>query len=358
MKKVLNITIGGLVFTVEEDAYEALCDYLDSIKAHFKKDKDGDEIVEDIEASIAEKFGRRKNKEAAITNRDVASVTNEMGSLKDFKKLSDEEDEEENEKTAEKTEKRDFSKRKLYRDPDDVIIAGVASGLAAYLGIETVFMRLIFFVSVFFGGLGIVVYVLLWILMPVAENTAQKLEMRGERLTLHEIEKSVKKEVDKLKKKDLSSVKNGAHNAEVILQRIFAALGQIFWILEKLIRNVVGFGLVLASISSVFLLSFGLTWQISGGVIPYSPYALSDVLILTPNMQMAFLAGVYFTVLVPLLLLFFLGYSLLRKKVAIKDSSVLLLLVLWFAALGVTGSVLFANWETIEPFLQMLANEY
>ncbi len=355
MKKVLNITIGGVVFTVEEDAYEALSDYLDSIKAHFSKDKDGDEIVEDIETSIAEKFGKRKNKDAAITHRDVSAVIDEMGTLKDFKKLSEEEeDEEDNEKTAEKN--KDFSKRKLYRDPDDVIIAGVASGLAAYIGVETVFVRLVFFISIFFGGLGVVLYVLLWMLMPVAETTAQKLEMRGERITLHEIEKSVKKEVDKLKKKDLTSVKNGARNIEAFLQKLFSALGKIFWLLVKILQKGGGAALVLVSISGVFVLSFGLTWQLTGGVIPNTTYTLSDFLILTPVMQNLFVVSVYFLVLVPLLLVFSLGYSLLRKRVFLSLPTVLLLLILWFASLGVTGSIIFGNWETLEPLFQKLAD--
>lgn len=86
MKKVINITIGGLVWSVEEDAYEKLADYLDSIKKYFSKDKDGDEIVEDLEASIAEKFAKRKNKDAAVSDKDVDAIIEQMGTLKDFKK--------------------------------------------------------------------------------------------------------------------------------------------------------------------------------------------------------------------------------------------------------------------------------
>ena len=356
MKKVLNITIGGLVFTVEEDAYETLADYLDSIKAHFKKDKDGAEIVEDIETSIAEKFSRRKNKDAAITQKDVDTVTDEMGSLKDFKKLADEEEDED--EADEKPVERPFKNRKLYRDPDDVIIAGVCSGLAAYLGVETVFVRLVFFISIFFGGLGILVYILLWILMPIAETTAQKLEMRGERITLHEIEKTVKREVDKFKKKDLSGVKKGAKKTEVFFEKLFEVLGQIFWVLVKVLRKVSGAFLILASAAGVFVLSFGLTWQLTGGSIPNSAYTLSDIISVTPTMEALFVLSVYFLVLVPLLLFFSIGYALLRKSILLSLPTMIFLLVLWFAALGVTGSVLFNNWERIEAFSQEVANQY
>ncbi|QQR54304.1 PspC domain-containing protein [Candidatus Peregrinibacteria bacterium] len=350
MKKVLNITIGGLVFIVEEDAYEALASYLNSIKTHFSKDKDGDEIVEDIEASIAEKFGHRKNKDAAVTHRDVASVIHEMGTLKDFKKLSEEEEDEAEEKSTEKNS--DLGTRKLYRDPDDVIIAGVCSGLGAYLGVETVFVRLIFFASVFFGGLGIVAYILLWILMPVAESTAQKLEMRGERITLHEIEKSVKREVDKLKKKDLSAVKNGARKIELVLQKIFHALGKIFWMLVKVLRIASGAVLILVSIAGISMLNVGLTWQITDGRIPSSPYTLSTFLPLEAHMQTVFLFSAYFTVLLPLLLALLGGYSLLRKHSVIKASTLLIFLMLWLTALGVTGTFIFDNWASISAFFQ------
>ena len=191
MKKVLNITIGGVVFTVEEDAYELLSNYLKEIGNHFKKDEDREEIVEDIEVSIAEKFMAKKG--AVVSSADVKRVIKKMGSTKDFKDFANEEVDDESEEKP--------LPRKLYRDEEDEIIAGVASGLAAYFGVDALFVRLVFFISLFLGGVGFLAYVFLWIVVPPAQTTAQRLHMRGERVTLKEIEKSVKAGVDRLKKK-------------------------------------------------------------------------------------------------------------------------------------------------------------
>lgn len=338
MEKVINITIGGMVFYVEEDAYEQLSSYLNSIKKHFAKDKDCDEIIEDIEASIAEKFMSRKKKESAISSNDVAKVIEQMGTLKDFKFELDEEytDEEEEEKSASK---------KLYRDPDDTIIAGVCSGLAAYFGVDTGVVRLIFFISLFFGGLGLAVYIVLWIIAPLAETTAQKLEMRGERITLHEIEKSVKKEVARLKKKDFKGAQSKLLN---FTNQLFKVLGKIARVLLKASRGILGVAFLFAGISGMFFLSFAVTWQLTGATFPNTSIALNDFVALSGTPFLVFTFAVYILALIPLLLLFLLGYSLLKKRSVINPILLILLLVIWFSAMGFAGSVIVDNQELIE----------
>lgn len=338
MEKVINITIGGMVFYVEEDAYEQLLVYLDSIKKHFSKDKDCDEIVTDIESSIAEKFTSRKKKESAISSGDVAKVIEQMGTLKDFKFELDEEftDDEEEEKT---------SNRKLYRDPDDTIIAGVCSGLSAYFGLDVVLVRLIFFISLFFGGVGLAVYIVLWIIAPVATTTAQKLEMRGERITLHEIEKSVKKEVARLKKKDFKETKN---KLLILLNQIFKGLGKIGWAILRAMRGIFGALFLLGGAVGIFFLSFGITWQLSGATFPNTTIALNDFVALSGTPYLVFTLAVYILILIPLILLFLLGYSLLKKRSIINPLLLVALLVVWFSAMGFTGSIIFDNQELIE----------
>lgn len=338
MEKVINITIGGMVFYVEEDAYEQLSSYLDSIKKHFSKDKDCDEIVADIEASIAEKFMSRKKKESAISSNDVAKVIEQMGTLKDFKFELDEEptDEEEEESAA---------SRKLYRDPDDTIIAGVCSGLGAYFGIDTVVVRIIFFVSLFFGGLGLAVYIILWIIAPVAESTAQKLEMRGEKITLHEIEKSVKKEVARLKKKDFKGAQSKALN---FVNKFFKVLGQIAWAILKAARVILGVFFLLAGVAGIFFISFAVSWQLSGANFPYSTISINDFVALDGTLYLMFLLSIYLIGLIPLILIFSLGCSILKKRSILNSVAVVILFVIWFSAMGYTGSVITANQELIE----------
>lgn len=355
MKKVINITIGARVWSVEEDAYEQLFNYLDSIKKYFSKDKDGDEIVEDLEASIAEKFLNRKIKTGAITVNDVTSIIKEIGTLKDFKKMSEEEEDEDEDDAP---EPKPSGVKKLYRDPDDVIIAGVCSGLASYFGIETVLMRLIFVITVLFGGLGILLYLVLWLIMPVAESTAQKMEMRGERLTLHEIEKAVKREVGLLKKKDLSGMRKTGNEAKVFLEQLFQGGGTFLKMFGAFLQRVIGLLFILIGIAGVCGLSFGLTWQLSGGLIPQTGLTLHDFLAVDATLFWVFLLAIYVVTLVPMLFFFFGGLSLVRNRNFISMNVFIFLSLLFFVACGIGGSVITQNYLLIQSRIQELDRVY
>ncbi|MFC1615665.1 PspC domain-containing protein [Patescibacteria group bacterium] len=341
MKKVINITIGKVVFNVEEDAYKKLSDYLDSIKKHFQKDKDRDEILEDIEISIAEKFvAKRSHKDAAITIEDVKIVVDQMGTIKDFKEIEKDEVKEEKEEKDEKEEDEDKESKdkKLYRDPDDVIIAGVASGVAAYLGVDTVFVRLAFFITIFFGGAGIILYIVLWIIMPVATTTAQKLEMRGESITLKEIEKSVKKGVEKLKKKEIDKSLNS----------FFKVVGKIVLGFLEFLRVVVGLGFLLSGLVGIFACSFSIAWIFVGEVFPFLEVTLIDFVDVGGAMYWIFSGALYFMLMIPFLIIFLLGLSLMTKKKIIKAIPLMIMLVIWFVSLGVFSAVIIDNREKIE----------
>ncbi|MBU0981525.1 PspC domain-containing protein [Patescibacteria group bacterium] len=323
MKKVINTTIGQIVFNVEDDAYEKLSKYLNSIKKHFAKDKDCEEILEDIEVSIAEKFlKKRKNANLAVSLEDVESVILEMGTIKDFDK-EDEEDEEEKEKGDEK---------KLYRNPDDVIIAGVASGLAAYFGIETALVRLIFFITIFFGGAGVAIYIVLWLILPVAKTSAEKFEMRGETVTLQHIEKAVKEGVDQLKKKDYSGL-NG----------FFRTLAGLMLIILRLIVVVVGGAFAVAGIAGICVISFALAWTIAGVGFTDSNILLSDFVMLDGVLYWIFVAALYLVVFIPVVLVLLLGLSIIKMKSEVTAFNLLNLIVIWFISLGFAGSIVFQN---------------
>lgn len=261
--------------------------------------------------------------------------------------------EDEEEDSEEEPEKSSEAK-KLYRDPDDMIIAGVCSGIAAYFGVETVLVRLIFFISVFFGGFGVLAYIILWIVMPVAETTAQKLEMRGERITLHEIEKSVKRSVQDLKKKDLSGVKKSAAKAQVFLNQIFQALGKVIKVLAHVLQRVLGIALMLFGVAGISAVSFGLTWQLSGGFIPETTLAFRDFINTSDSLYTFFLACAYLAILMPMLLVFLGGVSLVRNKNFITTNLLIILLVTFFAASGVVGSVIAQNAPLIQQRFEEL----
>lgn len=345
MEKVISVTIGKVVFNVEDDAYEKLSEYFYSIRKYFSKDKDREEIIEDIEASVAEKFSIiKKNRDLAITIDDIERVVEEMGTIRDFKKIDSDDSEE---MGGEKDEKDEEVRRKLYRDPDDVIIAGVASGLAAYLGIETAIVRLLFFFTMFLGGTGVIIYFILWIILPAAETTAQKFEMRGEKVTLRQIEKSVKEGVERLKKKDLKKVEKG-------LNSFFRALGDIFQIFVKVVTVVIGFVLVVAGIGGICVLSFLLAWVIGGVAIPNSSVVLSDIVFMGGALYWLFVAALYVVAMIPVLLIFLLGISFLKRKSVVSPISLIVFVCLWFFAIGVVTLLVATNFEVIEKMVEKL----
>ena len=191
MKKTFTINISGSVFHIEEDAYEVLQKYLVNLKNHFGSSDEGKEILADIEARIAEictvKSADGKN---LITLELVNEVIETMGTPESISQ----EDEEEPLPGQQKTKKR------LYRDPEHRVLGGVCGGLAAYFDIDVAIMRIIFILlTLITTGAGVLAYLILWIAVPKAVNTAQRLEMRGQNVSVKNIEKFIKDEADAVK---------------------------------------------------------------------------------------------------------------------------------------------------------------
>ena len=194
MKKTFSINLNGIVFNIDEDAYDKLHLYLSSIERHFSKEEERKEIIVDIEARLAEIFsGKIKPTKQVINVDDVDDVIRMMGQPGDF---ADEESEE-----IPKEDPLYHKKyRRMYRDPDSRVIGGVCSGLSAYFGIDPVFLRLIFLIAFFGFGVGLLIYLILWIVLPEARTTAQKLEMRGEKVNVSNIGNFVKDEFNNMKR--------------------------------------------------------------------------------------------------------------------------------------------------------------
>ena len=162
MNKTIIININGIVFHIEEDAYEVLRTYMTEVKRHFAYSADSEEIVTDIENRLAEMFTERLNAEnkQVMYYADVSEVTDQMGNVADFERQEEAEQDYAYAETGYKVEK------KLMRDMDDRVIAGVCAGVGHYFDIEPRWMRLILLLLVFFGGTGIMLYLILWIVMP------------------------------------------------------------------------------------------------------------------------------------------------------------------------------------------------
>ena len=188
MKKTLTINLNGIVFNIDDDAYETLSAYLNELEKHFADDE-REEIIKDIEDRIAELFTERMHGRNVVDASDVASVIETMGQPSQF---DDEAAEPNAGATASKSSQRKF--RKFYRDGDDRLIGGVAAGLAAYIGWDTTLVRILLLLLLLFSaGWTLLFYILLWIIVPEAKTTAQRLEMQGIEPNLENIKKYMPK---------------------------------------------------------------------------------------------------------------------------------------------------------------------
>jgi len=184
MKKNISINIGGIIFHIEEDGFDRLKSYLDSVSTYFSSFEDSKEIIEDIEGRIAEIFLKKLDEgKQVITTENINEVISTMGTTKDFEAVIESEPEVKQE-TSDKEEprKEDSSEkaykkgRQLYRDKKRRVIGGVASGLANYFGTDPLWIRLIMLAllfNVFFWGLSgfiFITYIILWIAVPGSDK--------------------------------------------------------------------------------------------------------------------------------------------------------------------------------------------
>jgi len=197
MKKTFTINISGSLFHIEEDAFEKLQDYLLRLNQYFSSQTGGQEILQDIEARIAELFQEKiTEKQEAVTNDWVEEIMARMGKPEDFMD-SEKKQSAENSSSELKGEK---TRKRLYRDTENRILGGVCSGMSAYFNADPVIIRVLFVALVFLGvGISIVIYLILWIVVPKATTTAQRLEMRGEEPTIYNIQKTIQEEVKEVK---------------------------------------------------------------------------------------------------------------------------------------------------------------
>lgn len=197
MKKTFTINISGTVFHIEEDAFEKLQVYLQSLKDYFAIQSGGQEILDDIELRIAELLQEKMAEgQEAVTAEWVDEIMHRMGNPEDFT----DQEQPENAETRPQP-KGEKTKKRLYRDDENRVLGGVCSGMSAYFDIDPVFLRILFVLLIFLGvGVSAIVYLILWIVVPKAQTTTQRLEMRGEEATITNIQKTIQEEASEVKK--------------------------------------------------------------------------------------------------------------------------------------------------------------
>lgn len=265
MKKTLTVNLGGIVFNIDEDAFDVLKNYLDTIRGYFDSSEGRDEIMTDIESRIAEMLQEKMpGSKEVVNSADINEVISVMGQPEDY--ISDDLDEDE--PTAKKRAHQSnqnqytrnqstYTKRRLYRDTDSRMLGGVCSGIGYYFGIDPMWIRLTFAIAMIFFGTGFLLYVVLWIIMPAAVTSAEKLAMKGEPVTFDNIGKTVEEEMENLKKKinniDGEPIRRTAGKVETFATRVLDFIINIVKLIFKVIGKFLGFFLIF--VSAIVLLS-------------------------------------------------------------------------------------------------------
>ncbi len=424
MKKNISINIGGIIFHIEEDGYDRLKEYLESIQKYFSTFEDSTEIIADIESRIAEIFLSKLNEsKQVITNKDVENLVSTMGSIQDFQaieeqesstfaepevegkkeKKEDQEDKEEPKREKPKklyrdakrrllggvaagiahyfsidplwirlifivvifdvfltfsiggllilayivmwiavpesdTLKEDKKMKKMYRNPDDRVLGGVASGAAAYFGTDVVVIRVLLVLSILLGGAGLIAYLILWIILPEATTITDKVQMKGESVTLSNIESSIKN--------SLNVDKDGEESVFVkillfpfrLIALIFTtlgkALGPALMFIVELVRILVGAVLSITGVSiliALIILTGVVLGLIAGG--DFVEFDIIPIEIMKGSFPVYAVVASLIAVGVPALMIILLGITVISKKRLVNPTIGWSLFAIWMLSL-------------------------
>jgi phage shock protein PspC (stress-responsive transcriptional regulator) len=443
MKKTLSINISGILFHIEEDGYDTLKNYLESINTHFSGYPDSKEIVSDIENRIAEIFlSYLKNNNQVITAENVTRLIEKMGTIADFSSLEEKEEAEEvvdpasddfykyvtppnaepggYKKLMRMEHKKilggvcagiahyfaidalwirliailllfsgninfdlfDFNPfgwiqvkfgfaglaviayivlwvilpvsyaneenkeiKKLFRNPDDKALGGVASGLAAYFGIKVLYVRLAFVILTIAGGSGIVIYLILWIITPLASSITERIKMKGGEITLDSIDSTLKETINPAPPTPESAVKNTV----MVLMKPFQLLAQVIEALISALGSLGKFLLTLLRLFFgvvIFIFGMGLvgtplvTFALYLGIIDPMYYSTVDGFpldMITELVPLGLAAAGLGVLAIPGIFILMLGLSVLSKKNLVGSKFALTVLALWLMCIATLG---------------------
>ena len=362
MNKTININLGGFFFHIDESAFQKLRRYLDAISKSLSDDPQGkNEIIADIEARISELLSEKITDARQVVNEgDIDDVITIMGQPEDYTEA------EEPYNDASYSYKRNNNKgKKLFRDGDDKFLGGVAAGIAHYFNVDTIWICLVFLFTTLAGfGIGVLAYIILWILLPEAKTTAEKLQMEGEAVNIDNIEKKIREEFsnvsetvkhaanqasDKLKDganmasekfkstaNDFSEKMKNNSKKNNGLQDFLDTLGKIIMAVFKVVGKCIGILLVFIAAAVLISIIFGAFsvgslefLNIDNQFVSYPPFFFGSML---PKWLLT--VFLFLLIGIPFLILFILGLRILSKRVQkIHKRTSLTLLGIWLVAL-------------------------
>lgn len=264
MNKTVTVNIGGIVFHIEEQAYDQLRKYLEAIKGYFTSSDGRDEIIQDIESRIAEMFSDRiGSSRQVITPDDVNFVIDALGRPEQVAG-ADEKDNGSNTHAGTNFIPPSAGYKRLYRDPDDKVIGGVCSGISHYIGIDPIWLRLIFLIALVLYGTGVVLYLILLVIIPKAKTTSEKLQMKGQPVNIDNIRRSIEDEVQDIKSRISGS--GMARSSKGTISNFFDAIGAI---LSAALKFFIGFiGVILSIVLLSLMFALFIVLLAMAGIIP------------------------------------------------------------------------------------------
>ncbi len=337
MDKTININLAGTLFSIDEEAYKILRDYLQAIDLRFRNMKGGNETIEDIESRIAEIFHSQKGIAGVITRENVESMISIIGKPEDF----------DDAEIREEIDENNFRRKRLYRNPDDTIIAGVCGGLGAYLNTDPVLLRILFVVFTAFFAIGFFLYLILWVALPPANTESRRREMYGNeyaRVIAQRRQSSGKNSVYTPSYNKGYYTSSRAGNA---INEAFRAVGRVLFLIMRIFLIVTGAVLLLAGF--MVLLSFILifVFKIPGAFttdafdmnIAYLPDFLNYLVSPAIYPWIIILASI--VLILPLLALIYWGVRMIFWFRANDGILSLIMLIVWALSLTALALLLF-----------------
>lgn len=328
MKKIAHIEIQDTHFPIEHNAYTVLKKYLASLHAHFSSFDEASEIIDDLESRIAEKFSTEilSKRHKTITLSDVNKVISSIGKIEDME--ADTKDEYQKKTLFNHNE----TTKKYYRSTDDALLGGVASGVAHYFDWDVTLVRLLFLASIMLGGYTVLLYIVVWIITPEAKTTTEKMQQRGDAITIASLEKNVKKELEKMPER-----------AESLKQTTNSFFKKQSWLKSFLLLGVktIGFILFISMIIALITIFFTLTFAFFNINHPYLDPAIGEIVstFSEPWLMPTLFSSVLLITAIPLYIVMLLGYGLMQLRKPFGLGTIISTLTLWLSSIGVMAAL-------------------
>lgn len=325
MKKTLTVNLNNIVFHIDDDAFEMLQSYLHEIAEHFQLEEEKKDIMNDIEARIAELFNEKLQKNKNVVNlTDVQEVIEIMGNPSQYT--------DDDQPNSTSTDKKTKKQRRYYRDPENAKLGGIGSGLAAYFNLDVTLVRIIL-VILAIASLGnfILVYVIVWFIAPQATSASQRLEMQGEDVTIESIKTELINarnyvESDKFKQ---TASHAGIQFAEVIQWFVKIALA--------VVGAIIGFvGVVLIGALLVFL--FFVIFE-PALINSFALDNFSNWAVMTPYSMAMIAISLVLVVGCPIFMLIYWVIRLFSGRISHNHTASWVVFILWLAGLFMFFSI-------------------